>query len=64
MEKKRGMLVKTKTGKKGIIYNSNETVNGKFKVHCVDDDLKPLTGEDGKQIMVLASNFDIIGYTD
>jgi|GEM_PF-5115589 len=69
MEKKRrGKIVKTSYGRKGIIYDDEQPVGGKLVLHLVDDTeaMLPVLGEDSKQqkILVSTSKVEIIGYVD
>lgn len=49
-----GRLVETKLGIKGRTYNSQELINGKFQVHCVD----------GSKILCSPENLKLIGFID
>lgn len=44
MSKNSGYLVTTKTGKKGRTYHNEKPLNGKIKVHVINDEWE-LTGE-------------------
>lgn len=54
MGKRSGFLVKTKTGKEGVTYHTDEKVNGKTQVHL----------NDGTVLLCNDDSLQIIGFSD
>ncbi|MFC5046920.1 hypothetical protein ACFSTE_15885 [Aquimarina hainanensis] len=57
---KEGLIVKTKNGKKGYIYNNDTIYDSKAKVHIVDEQYK----ETGEKLLCDTKNLIVIGYKD
>lgn len=58
--KRKGVLVKTTSDKKGIVYNSDAIHENKYKVHVVDDKFKPT----GEKLLCRFDKLKLIGYVD
>lgn len=52
--KRAGQIVKTKTGAKGVIYNDEELIDGKVRVHL----------EGGSKMLCNLSNLTLKGFVD
>ena len=52
--KNAGRLVETKNGVLGRIYNQEELINGKYRVHCID----------GSKLLCSAENLTLKGFID
>lgn len=56
-----GRLVEVKAdGRKGIIYNNEVMINGKYAVHLLGKDFRPT----GANVLKSANQIKVIGYTD
>lgn len=57
-EKRNGFIVRTKTGKKGIIFHDEARENGKNKTYIVDDKMK----QTGLKMLCDPMGMEIIGF--
>ena len=57
---RKGQVVKTKSGKKGFVYNDDPTANNKVKVHIVNDQYQ----ETGEKLLCSPESLTLVGFKD
>lgn len=59
-KKKRGILVKTADGQKGVYYQDDKMINGKYPVTMLKDNLQPKKNpETGSEVKRLLPSGDL-----
>ncbi len=58
--KKSGRIIQHEDGRKGLAYNSEQTIKGKFLIHLLDEKMKPVEGN----LMWPHGKCKVIGFID